>query len=149
MCDTFECNSCNKNFINRCKDIAFDSTSSCEHTTPIEETTCCETCTTINGVINKLHALTFRAPFLKTVGLSGLECLPEWQRTEVEDALKSKSAWDNKAESREDRWNHARKVKAMGLGCMTDNRLEHQGFTMALTPEDGTVCINTTGKIRY
>lgn len=67
--------------------------------------------------------------------MGGLDSVQSWRRKEVEDALKSKAAWDSLTESRAERHCNAQRVQDMGLGNVLDAREEHQGFSMALTPK--------------
>lgn len=69
--------------------------------------------------------------------------LEEWERGDAEKILfKSKRGkdwtgnWEDKAESRDERHKVAEKISRMNLGEMADEREAHQGYSMALTPEE-------------
>lgn len=89
-----------------------------------------------------MKSLVFQLPFLETEGAGGVSNLCEWERESAQKLLSKYKGceiddenWANKAESREERHKHAETVERMRLGGMEDAREEHQGFTMALTPE--------------
>lgn len=95
----------------------------------------CETCIRVKGAIEKLKSLIFRHPFLETDGLSGLEKLAVWERKIVEKTLLGrKKSWEDKAESREERHKCQERIENMGLDGIVDERKEHQGFAMNVTP---------------
>lgn len=95
----------------------------------------CETCVRVKGAIKKLEVLVFQAPFLLTDGLAGLDRLAEWERRGVEKWLCGrKRDWEDKAESREERHKVQERIEKMGLDGVADERKEHQGFGMSITP---------------
>lgn len=142
MCTSFTCITCNQHFLNRCKEVAFETGDPCDDATDLTEAAPrCEACITISGVIEKLRNLVYQAPFLETDGLSGLENLPGWQRDDYKDILskpKDHKGWEDKAESRAERHNMVAKMKAMGLSGLEDERAKHQGYSLVLTPGEDT-----------
>lgn len=107
----------------------------CEGPTWATEPKQCKTCICVQGAISKLRTLVFQAPFLATEGLSGLDKLAAWERDDVEKLVRGrKPAWDDKAESREERHKIHERINKMGLGGAVDARGKHQGFEMAITP---------------
>lgn len=95
----------------------------------------CETCVCINRVIAKLEYLVFRAPFLSTDGLSGLEKVPSWERKDLERLFWGrKSDWNAEADSQEERRRIQKRIEKMGLDGVADEREAHQGFDVSVTP---------------
>ena len=143
MCTSFTCRSCHNHFYNRCKDTEFDPKTCCADTKTLPHPTTCNTCQLVKDVIADLNTSIFRFPFLETIGAAGVYDLEEWERGDAEKTLfKSKrdkdwkGHWEDKAESRDERHKVAEKISQMNLGEMADEREAHQGYSMALTPEE-------------
>lgn len=112
-----------------------NQTNICPGPTRFEGRKKCETCIRVKGAIKKLENLVFQVPFLATDGLSGLEKLAGWERKDMEKTLRGrKKDWGDKAESREERRKVQERIEKMGLDGIVDERKEHQGFDMSVTP---------------
>lgn len=112
-----------------------NQTNICPGPTSLQGRKKCETCIRVEGAIKKLENLVFRVPFLATDGLSGLQKLAGWERKDVEKMLRGrKKDWGDKAESREERRKVQERIERMGLQGIVDERKEHQGFDMSVTP---------------
>lgn len=138
MCVHFTCESCLRSFVNRCEEVAFESNEKCNNATNSTDPLYCESCTVVEGAIQQLDTLVYQAPFLESEGLAGIEKVASWERDGLTKLLfkqKGKRSLHGKAESRAERHDAAQMLKNMGLDGMTDERTEHQGFSMALTPE--------------